>query len=78
MATQLCLSGFGVTEAERAYELRSHLAHGQKLDQLNDSDRTLYGTMETVLRTAVLRVAEEKSFASIFGGDDVIRRHWPL
>jgi hypothetical protein len=78
MAAQLCLGGFGLTEATRAYDLRSRLAHGQKFEELSSVDRTLYETMETILRTIVLRAAEDRNFASIFQSDEAIRSQWPL
>jgi hypothetical protein len=78
MADQLCLGGFGLPEAERAYDLRSRLAHGQTFEELSSANLTLYETMETILRMAVLRATEDQSFASIFESDDAIRKQWPL
>lgn len=78
LASQLCLGGFGLPEAARAYDLRSRLAHGQRFEELTSPDRTLYETMEAILRMAVLRATEDRSFASVFESDDAIRKRWPL
>jgi hypothetical protein len=64
LATELGVTGLGISEAKKAYERRSSLAHGQQLGQLSGPDRELYQSMETTLRLAILRAIEDDAFAS--------------
>jgi len=78
LAQELGVTGFGVAEAERAYDLRSRLAHGQSLGGISDPDRALYESMELTLRLAILRSTEDDQFAAILRNDEEIRKRWPL
>jgi hypothetical protein len=78
LATELGITGFGVSEAERAYDHRSTLARGQLLGQLSEPDRTVYVAMETTLRLAILRAIDDDNFAATLKDDKKITRRWPI
>jgi hypothetical protein len=78
VARELGVTGFGLTEADSAYDLRSRLAHGQGVRGISDPERALYESMELILRLAVLRAIEDDKFAAILGNDEEIRKRWPL
>jgi len=78
LAKENGIPGMGVSEAEIAYLHRSTVAHGQRLEQLSDSDKRLYNAMETTLRLTILRALEDHSFTSVFTDSEEIRRRWPL
>ncbi len=78
MAKEIGVAHFGLAEAERAYDLRSRLAHGQQLGAFTGPDRELYDLMETVLRCAILRSIEDDEFAETLRDDQKIKRRWPL
>lgn len=78
LATELGVSGMGLSEAERAYVHRSTLAHGQKLEQLSDPDKQLYESMETTLRMAILKAIDDDKFSGTLSDSEEIKKRWPL
>jgi hypothetical protein len=78
LATELGVTGLGISEAKRAYEHRSSLAHGRQLGQVSDPDRELYQSMETTLRRAILRAIEDDAFASVLKDSEKIKTRWPI
>lgn len=62
----------------RLYDRRSSVAHGKRLGDLDETTRSDYITLETLLRTIVRSAILDESFASLFADDDRIRRKWPI
>jgi len=69
---------FSLGDAERAYDLRSSLAHGQELGTGDDATTALYCRMEEVLRASVCLAIQDAAFRDIFRTDDQIRVAFPL
>jgi len=65
-------------DAKVAYRLRSKLAHGQQVSNLEAPEHVLYSGMETLLRIAVREAILNPDFGSIFADEDRIRAEWPL
>jgi hypothetical protein len=78
LANELGVTGLDISEAQRAYEHRCSLAHGQKLGQISEPDRKLYEAMESTLRLAILRAIEDEQFAALLTNEHEIRKRWPL
>jgi hypothetical protein len=70
--------GFAWSEeqAERAYELRSEMAHGALVSHA-DPDLPLYAAMESLLRQALRRSLLDAAFQSLFISDAVINTAFP-
>jgi hypothetical protein len=78
LAKHLGVSGFSESLASQAYDHRSQISHGQKLEDLSDELRGVYGAMETTLRNALLRAIEDENFRETFSTDDSIRQNWKI
>jgi len=78
LASELGVTGLGISEATRAYQHRSTLAHGQQFGQLSSPDRELYQSMEKTLRLAILRAIEDDAFASVLKDSHKIKARWPI
>jgi hypothetical protein len=65
-------------DAERAYDLRSSLAHGQGLGTGDDATTVLYYRMEEILRASVRLAIQDAAFRNIFRTDDRVRAAFPL
>lgn len=70
--------GFSPQDARDAYDKRSSLAHGQKLDTTDDTTTALYCRMEEVLRAAIRTAIEDEKFRDIFRDAARIREEFPL
>ena len=81
-------SELGVTlsenEADRAYDLRSGLAHGTSFLSTSTSRGATsdqidwYDRLEDTLRLAILRAMQDRRFADVFMDDDQIRVKWVI
>ena len=65
------------TDAERAYELRSEMAHGEKVSHSNP-DLPLYIAMEGLLRAALSKSLLEPSFQALFNSDAAVEAAFPV
>lgn len=77
LANRLGVS-FSREDAERAYDLRSSLAHGQGFGTGDDATTALYCWMEEVLRASIRTAIQDAAFQDIFRTDDQIRAAFPL
>jgi histidyl-tRNA synthetase len=62
-------------DANKIYDLRSSLAHGQGLPQISGEEERLYVLMETVLRLALKQAILDPAYAEKFRTDKAIRGH---
>ena len=69
---------FSEHNAEIAYNLRSQLSHGQGVQNLNEGDRRIYASMETILQQGLVRAILDRDFAQTFSTPERIRDRWPL
>jgi len=81
---------FSTTDADDAYDLRSHFTHGDRLASLLDSSdekqctaqeqrmNALLVAMEAILRKAIRRGIEDPVFRSVFEDAERIRARWPI
>lgn len=65
-------------EAETAYEMRSHLSHGDATGKLSEADEEVYLKLERVLRAALKEAIVNPTFAAIFTDDNTVRSQWPI
>ena len=65
-------------EAESAYEMRSHLSHGNAAGKLLEPDEQVYLKLELVLRAALKEAILNPTFATIFRDENTIRSRWPI
>ena len=78
LAEEIQTENLNEQRAEEAYELRSALAHGQLLRDLDDYKAELYEILETVLREVLKKAILDTSFSVIFSSPDIIREKWPV
>lgn len=62
--------------AERAYELRSEIAHGAKVTS-NNNDLPLYSAMEELLRGSIKRALLDAPFQTLFADDAAVDAAFP-
>jgi len=65
-------------EAEKMYELRSALSHGQGLSGLTPLKMQLYQKMENILRLTIRKSIVDQAFDDFLSDPDNIRRRWPV
>jgi len=78
LAAEIGIIDYGEAEADRAWDRRSGLAHGQILGTLSADDLKLYDLIESLLRTALLRALRDEEFRKVLNDDALIRKRWPV
>jgi hypothetical protein len=76
LATRLRIN-WTEAQAERAYELRSDIAHGAKVTG-GPPDLPLYRIMETILRSALKRALLDAQFQALFATDASVEAAFPV
>jgi hypothetical protein len=66
------------TRAERIYDLRSKIAHGEGLPTLTDPRRQLYSELEMVLRLTLRAGVGDQAVQLLFSSPDEVERQLPL
>ena len=66
------------SEAEAAYDMRSHLSHGNATGRLAPSDAQVYLRLGRVLRAALKRAILDPLFAAIFSDESTVSAKWPI
>ncbi len=75
LASDVGVQAVTADEANRIYDLRSSLAHGQGLPQVSGEEERLYVLMETILRLALKQAILDPAYAEQFRSDRTIRGH---
>ena len=76
LAKSIGLVTFGEAAASRFYDLRSSLAHGQGVGNLQPEDRALYVLGEDLLSMILKKAILEPQFAATFTDETSIKKHW--
>jgi hypothetical protein len=66
------------TRAERIYDLRSKIAHGEGLPEFTDPRRQLYSELEMVLRLTLRASLNDPATQQLFSSSDEVERQLPL
>ena len=66
------------TRAERIYDLRSKIAHGEGLPEFTDPRRQLYSELEMVLRLTLRASLNDPAAQQLFSSSDEVERQLPL
>jgi hypothetical protein len=78
LALEVGKSDFPEQKANEAYTMRSKLAHGQLIRNIEDYKLEPYEALEDILRCVLRKAILDSSFAEIYSSDEKIRNKWPI
>lgn len=82
LAGELCVAGVSKTRCSRVYHARSQSIHGSPIGLLDFTQRAKavedMAKMQTVLRRAIRRAADEPQFRAAFQSAEAVRARWPV
>src|SRR6202030_3902018 len=73
LASDVGAEAISSDDANRIYDLRSSLAHGQGLPQISKEEDRLYVLMQTVLRLTLKQAILDPAYAEKFRSDRAVR-----